>query len=67
MRESLSLWVDRPAPPTTTADAQLVVEIRAALVRGRGAYGSPRVHRELRAHGMGTTGTAPFPICATTG
>ena len=34
------------------ADAQLVVEIKAAMKRGRGAYGSPRVHRELRANGV---------------
>ena len=51
-RSGFYAWVDRPAPPKTTADARLVVEIRAALVRGRGAYGSPRVHRELRAHGI---------------
>jgi transposase InsO family protein len=51
-RSGFYAWVDRPTPPKTTADARLVVEIRAALVRGRGAYGSPRVHRELRAHGI---------------
>jgi transposase InsO family protein len=51
-RSGFYAWVDRPAPPKSTADARLVVEIRAALVRGRGAYGSPRVHRELRAHGI---------------
>ena len=34
------------------SDAQLVVEIKAAMKRGRGAYGSPRLHRELRAHGV---------------
>jgi putative transposase len=51
-RSGFYAWVDRPDPPKTTADAQLVVEIRAALVRGRGAYGSPRVHRELRARGI---------------
>jgi putative transposase len=50
-RSGFYAWVDRPAPPKTTADARLVLEIRAALVRGRGAYGSPRVHRELRAQG----------------
>jgi putative transposase len=45
-------WGHRPAAPKATADAQLVVKIRAALVRGRGAYGSPRIHRELRARGV---------------
>jgi hypothetical protein len=33
-RSGFYAWVDRPAPPKTTADARLVVEIRAALVRG---------------------------------
>ena len=51
-RSGYYAWVDRPAAPKTLADAQLVVEIRAALVRGRGAYGSPRIHRELRARGI---------------
>ena len=32
-------------------DAELVVEIKAAHEVGRGSYGSPRVHRELRAKG----------------
>jgi putative transposase len=45
-------WVDRPAPPKRSADAHLLVEIKAALVRGRGAYGSPRIHCELRARGI---------------
>jgi putative transposase len=44
--------VDRPAAPKKTSDAQLVVEIKAAMVRGRGTYGSPRVHDDLRAHGI---------------
>lgn len=51
-RSGFYAWVDRPTPPKTTADARLVLEIRAALARGRGAYGSPRVHRELRARGI---------------
>ena len=45
-------WLHRPASPKKIADAQLLVEIKAAMVRGRGAYGSPRVLRELRAHGV---------------
>jgi transposase InsO family protein len=51
-RSGYYAWIDRPSSPKKIADAQLVVEIKAALVRGRGAYGSPRVHRELRAHGV---------------
>lgn len=45
-------WAARPASPKKIADAQLLVEIKAAMQRGRGAYGSPRVHRDLRAHGV---------------
>jgi transposase InsO family protein len=44
--------VDRPAAPKTISDAKLVVEIKAAMVRGRGSYGSPRVHEDLQAHGI---------------
>ena len=51
-RSGYYAWVDRPVGPKTVADALLVVEIRAALARGRGAYGSPRIHRELRARGI---------------
>ena len=45
-------WKKRPASPRATADAQLTVDIVAAHKRGRRAYGSPRVHRELRARGV---------------
>jgi putative transposase len=51
-RSGYYAWGHRSTRPKATADAQLVVEIRAALVRGREAYGSPRIHRELRAHGV---------------
>lgn len=51
-RSGFYAWMARPASPKKIADAQLVVEIKAAMKRGRGAYGSPRVHRELRAHGI---------------
>jgi putative transposase len=51
-RSGFYAWLARPASPKKIADAQLVVEIKAAMKRGRGAYGSPRVHRELRAHGI---------------
>ena len=50
-RSGYYAWVDRPAASKTTSDARLVIEIKAAMVRGRGAYGSPRVHLELRARG----------------
>jgi putative transposase len=51
-RSGYYAWVDRPVSPKKIADARLLLEIKAALVRGRGAYGSPRVHRELRSHGI---------------
>ena len=51
-RSGYYAWLDRPAAPKAVSDAQLVVEIKAAMRRGRGAYGSPRVHRELRARGV---------------
>ena len=44
-------WKGRPVAPRATEDAELVIEIKAAHKAGRGAYGSPRVHRELRAQG----------------
>ena len=44
-------WKRRPEAPRAALDAELVVEIKAAHRAGRGAYGSPRVHRELRAKG----------------
>ncbi len=45
-------WRERPASRKKIADAQLLVQIKAAMKRGRGAYGSPRVHEELRAQGI---------------
>ena len=51
-RSGYYAWVDRPAAPRVVSDAQLVVEIKAAMRRGRGAYGSPRVHSDLQARGI---------------
>ena len=50
-RSGYYAWKGRPAAPRAMADAALVIEIKAAHKTGRGAYGSPRVHRELRARG----------------
>ena len=41
----------RPVAARTTEDARLAVEIRVVHKRLRGIYGSPRMHRELRAKG----------------
>jgi putative transposase len=50
-RSGYYAWKGRPEAERVTEDAELVVEIKAAHKTGRGAYGSPRVHRELRAKG----------------
>jgi putative transposase len=44
-------WKGRPEAPRAQQDVELVAEIKAAYAAGRGTYGSPRVHRELRAKG----------------
>jgi putative transposase len=50
-RSGYYAWAARLASPRAVEDAALIVEIKAAHRTGRGAYGSPRVHRELRAKG----------------
>lgn len=50
-RSGYYAWKGRPMPAREAQDAALVVEIKAAHKAGRGNYGSPRVHRELRANG----------------
>ena len=50
-RSGYYAWRDRAEAPRVTEDAALVEEIKAAHKAGRGNYGSPRVHRELRAKG----------------
>lgn len=51
-RSGFYAWRQRPEPARATADAALVIEIRAAHKLGRGTYGSPRVHAELQAKGV---------------
>lgn len=51
-RSGFYAWRKRPAPPSRRADAQLAVKVSAAHRRNRGVYGSPRIHRELRAQGV---------------
>ena len=51
-RSGYYAWEKFPTPARAKADAQLAVEISAAHQRSRGIYGSPRVHRELRARGV---------------
>ena len=42
----------RPASARRSTDARLATEIGVAHKRSHGIYGSPRVHQELRAHGV---------------
>ena len=50
-RSGYYAWQGREEPLHVAQDAALALEIAAAYKLGRGAYGSPRVHRELRANG----------------
>jgi putative transposase len=45
-------WLKAPPSLRAKSDAVLSVHVRAAHQKSRGAYGSPRVHAELRAAGM---------------
>ncbi|MGH3848284.1 MAG: IS3 family transposase, partial [Pseudonocardiaceae bacterium] len=50
-RSGYYAWQGRGASPREVEDAALVEEIKVAYAVGRGAYGSPRVQRELRKRG----------------
>jgi putative transposase len=50
-RSGFYAWKGRPESRRTREDAEVLIEIKAASEVGRGNYGSPRVHRELRAKG----------------
>jgi putative transposase len=45
-------WRTRPTPARVDADAKLTEQIAETHRRSRATYGSPRVHRDLRAHGV---------------
>jgi len=45
-------WAERPPSARAKADEELAGDIAAAHERSRETYGSPRVHRELRARGI---------------
>jgi len=51
-RSGYYAWKKRPEPSRKTQDAQLAAEIAGAHKRSRGIYGSPRVHRDLKARGV---------------
>jgi putative transposase len=45
-------WRDGREPPRRAADQVLTVRIRAVHAQHRQVYGSPRIHRQLRAEGV---------------
>jgi transposase InsO family protein len=51
-RSGYYAWKKRPEPSRKSHDAQLAAEIAGAHKRSRGIYGSPRVHRDLKARGI---------------
>ena len=50
-RSGYYAWRERPRAARAREDEQLAAEIAVAHRRSRGAYGSPRIHRDLRAKG----------------
>jgi len=51
-RSGYYAWRDRPAGAAARRRAELAAQVKAAHADGRGAYGSPRVHAELKARGV---------------
>ena len=51
-RSGYYAWKARPEPTLDAKTVELRAEIVAAHRRSRGTYGSPRIHRELRARGL---------------
>jgi putative transposase len=51
-RSGFYAWDERGRSSRSSEDARLTVHILAAFKAGRGAYGSPRVHDELKAAGI---------------
>ena len=50
-RSGFYAWQRRPVSAHARRDRQLRVLIRASHEASRGAYGSPRIHRDLRDQG----------------
>jgi putative transposase len=51
-RAGFYAWLERPPSARATTDARLRVAIRAIHAESHRSYGSPRVHRELRAQAV---------------
>jgi len=45
-------WCDRPPSARAQADQRLLAQIQTIHEESRGTYGAPRIHAELRAHGL---------------
>jgi len=48
-------WLNRGPPSARQLDAELIGRIATIFRASRGSYGSPRVHAELRAQGVGVS------------
>jgi transposase InsO family protein len=51
-RSGFYAWTERVPSARSLEDAKLRVHVAAAYELGRGNYGAPRIHRELRAAGL---------------
>ncbi|WP_394838667.1 IS3 family transposase [Pendulispora rubella] len=51
-RSGYYAWKARPKSESSKSDEKVAAEIAATHERSRGTYGSPRVHRDLRARGV---------------
>ena len=51
-RSGYYAWKERPEAPLDAAKVAVAAEVEAAHRRSRGTYGSPRIHRDLRARGV---------------
>lgn len=51
-RSGFYAWSRRPFARQTLKRAELTAQVKTVHERSRGTYGSPRVHRELRARGV---------------
>jgi transposase InsO family protein len=51
-RSGYYAWCRRPLGPRAQQNQGLLTQIRTCYQASRGCYGSPRIHHELRAHGL---------------
>lgn len=51
-RSGFYAWRGRPVSPRVEADRELLEQVRTLHKRSRCTYGSPRIHRDLRANGQ---------------